>query len=426
MESLSPEWRNVLLEAGIKGPLLALRGQSVTPPAGAILRAFELCAFPPKVVLLGQDPYPRGANGLSFAFDGTTTPPSLKNIFTCLRTQGLVPLAGEPSRGRRISDAPLTCDLVGWAEQGVLLLNYALTTRPTVSGAHTDIWAPFTRALLEALAGLDSPPVFILLGEFAQRAADELLVMKFEWGHPSPLNRANQRPGERHFSNCDCFTLANEALVFSGQTPINWARTAGGGQEEAAKGPQGAALPVTLPGGPLSVFTDGAATKNGRPGCRASWAFFCAAAKYSEVGLVTETPSNNRGELTAIERALEWAATVPGADTDTIPSPAAAGADSPCVPVTVYTDSMYCINTITSFYPRWIQTDATEGKKNLDILARIALLIAARAGAPVEFVHVRGHKKEPTRGTHEHWLWDGNDTADKLCTQHLADTEATD
>ena len=70
-----------------------------------------------RVVILGQDPYTHQgqANGFSFSVNpGVALPPSLKNIYKeILRsTNGL-----EASNG----------SLIGWAKQGVLLLNSILT-----------------------------------------------------------------------------------------------------------------------------------------------------------------------------------------------------------------------------------------------------------------------------------------------------------
>ncbi|KAJ2816023.1 uracil DNA glycosylase, partial [Coemansia furcata] len=71
-----------------------------------------------RVVILGQDPYhgPGQAHGLAFSVQpGVRTPPSLANMYKALARDfpGFV--------------APKHGYLAGWAEQGVLLLNAALT-----------------------------------------------------------------------------------------------------------------------------------------------------------------------------------------------------------------------------------------------------------------------------------------------------------
>ncbi|MBQ2063826.1 MAG: uracil-DNA glycosylase, partial [Firmicutes bacterium] len=72
-----------------------------------------------KVVILGQDPYhePGQAHGLAFSVQpGVPKPPSLINIFQELRDDLGIP---EPVNGT----------LTKWAQEGVLLLNTALTVR---------------------------------------------------------------------------------------------------------------------------------------------------------------------------------------------------------------------------------------------------------------------------------------------------------
>ncbi|MCC3262694.1 uracil-DNA glycosylase, partial [Paenibacillus polymyxa] len=71
-----------------------------------------------RVVILGQDPYhgPGQAQGLAFSVpDDCKRPPSLRNIFN------------EIARDYPELGVPAGNDLTAWAEQGVLLLNTALT-----------------------------------------------------------------------------------------------------------------------------------------------------------------------------------------------------------------------------------------------------------------------------------------------------------
>ncbi len=80
-----------------------------------------------KVVMLGQDPYhgPGQAHGLCFSVRlGVATPPSLRNMYKELSTdvEGFTP----PSHG----------NLMGWATQGVLLLNACLTVRKKEPNSH--------------------------------------------------------------------------------------------------------------------------------------------------------------------------------------------------------------------------------------------------------------------------------------------------
>lgn len=95
-------------------------GKRFTPPLKYVFRAFEECPVDKlRVIMIGQDPYPHLniADGLAFSCSLTNKPqPSLKNIFEAVD-------ATVYDNERREYDP----NLVRWANQGVLLLNSALT-----------------------------------------------------------------------------------------------------------------------------------------------------------------------------------------------------------------------------------------------------------------------------------------------------------
>ncbi len=82
-----------------------------------------------KVVILGQDPYhgPKQAHGLCFSVQkGVAVPPSLVNMYKELESD--IEGFQRPSHGY----------LLGWAQQGVLLLNACLTVRQAQANSHKD------------------------------------------------------------------------------------------------------------------------------------------------------------------------------------------------------------------------------------------------------------------------------------------------
>ncbi len=181
---------------------------------GAVLRALELTPFDAvRVVILGQDPY-HGvgrAEGLAFSVPaGQRIPPSLRNIQAELqRDLGLVP----PGHGH----------LGGWARQGVLLLNSALTVESGAPGSHANRgWEALTVKLLNALAHDPLPKVFLLWGAAAQRWAPDPAAIAhavLRSNHPSPLS-ARRAPvpfiGNGHFSE------ANRHLGAHRRGTIDW------------------------------------------------------------------------------------------------------------------------------------------------------------------------------------------------------------
>lgn len=163
-----------------------------------------------KVVILGQDPYhgPGQAHGLCFSVQkGVTPPPSLKNIFKELKADVGIP---QPPHGN------LTC----WAEQGVLLLNTVLSVRAHEPASHSGKgWEILTDRIITELNQKQTPVVFLLWGANARSKKKLILSPRhviLETVHPSPLSAYNGFFGCKHFSK------ANEILMKSGQTPIDW------------------------------------------------------------------------------------------------------------------------------------------------------------------------------------------------------------
>ena len=183
----------------------------VFPAARNIFRAFDRCPFDKlKVVIIGQDPYhgPGQAHGLCFSVDeGVPHPPSLQNIFKEVASDIGTPI---PSSG----------NLDRWAEQGVLLLNSVLTVREHEAASHAGKgWEQFTDAVVRKIAQEKQGVVYLLWGSYAQRKGamvDPQRNCILKAVHPSPLS------AYRGFLGCKHFSQANDYLISTGQTPINW------------------------------------------------------------------------------------------------------------------------------------------------------------------------------------------------------------
>ena len=187
-------------------------GKTIYPTGGHIFRAFELTPFEKvKVVILGQDPYhgPMQAHGLCFSVQrNVPPPPSLMNIFKELHEDTGAPIPREGCLDK-------------WAEQGVLLLNAALTVRAQEPMSHARIgWHQFTDTAITKLSKIREHLVFMLWGKFAQEKAglvDQKKHLVLMAPHPSPLSAHTGFLGCRHFSK------ANNYLMQHGIDPINWA-----------------------------------------------------------------------------------------------------------------------------------------------------------------------------------------------------------
>lgn len=190
-------------------------GAVVYPPEP--LRALALTAPDDvRVVILGQDPYhgPGQAEGLAFSVaPGIKVPPSLRNIYKEQRRDLSVP-------------TPTGGSLVGWARQGVLLLNTCLTVEDGLPASHAGRgWEVFTDALIQRCAAVGSPKAFLLWGAHAQKKASgidpkrHLLLCS---NHPSPLSASR---GPVPFLGCGHFGAVNQWLRTQGLTEIEWSAT---------------------------------------------------------------------------------------------------------------------------------------------------------------------------------------------------------
>lgn len=214
-------WKDVLSSALTESP--GLQGAldqdheryggelEVFPPRGMVFNAFchfELTKL--KVVILGQDVYHTKGHGMGLAFsvpDGIRCAPSLRNIIKEV----------ERSCGAKRSST----DLTDWAQQGVLLLNTALTVREGCPGSHISAWKSFTTRVMQHITTNSRNVVYMLWGSHAHSYAnmidnDNNLVLKSI--HPSPLaSRSGSFVGNGHFEK------ANEYLQKFDRSPIAWA-----------------------------------------------------------------------------------------------------------------------------------------------------------------------------------------------------------
>lgn len=185
------------------------RDREILPSQENILNAIKLTSLDNvKVLIIGQDPYPSSehAHGLAFSSLSKNTPASLKNIFKKLE-----------------KDFP-GCEhktnlLVEWEQQGVLLLNTALTFEgkdTKLLKEHTKLWAPVIENIFSILKKRGNL-IVMRWGAHAQKAGecfegvDNITVM--DTTHPSPLS------AHRGFMECNHFLKCNKIL---GKDAINW------------------------------------------------------------------------------------------------------------------------------------------------------------------------------------------------------------
>jgi uracil-DNA glycosylase len=218
---IEPSWKAELKEEFTKPYFLQIAtflktekalNKIIYPPGTLIFNAFNQTPFNKlKVVIIGQDPYHGAgqAHGLSFSVqNGIKPPPSLVNIYK------------EIQRDIGIAMPKEYGNLTHWAQQGVLLLNAALTVRAGEPFSHAKFgWADFTDSVIKKISDKKKGVVFLLWGKFAQDKQvliDETKHHVLKAAHPSPFS------ANKGFFGCKHFSKTNEFLIKEGHQPIDW------------------------------------------------------------------------------------------------------------------------------------------------------------------------------------------------------------
>jgi len=141
----------------------------------------------------------------------------------------------------------------------------------------------------------------------------------------------------------------------------------------------------------LRIYTDGSSLGNGRNGASAGVGVFFGVGDQRNVSEPLEGPrqTNQRAELTAIQRALEI-----------VPTTRA---------IQIVTDSKYSIDCVTKWCNGWEKNGWMNAKRepveNQDLIKATLAKIRERQrlGVATDFTWIKGHSKDP-----------GNDAADEL------------
>jgi len=190
----------------------SINGKKFTPQLKDIFKAFEECPYKDlKVVFLGQDPFPGKdiADGLAFSCSYTKeAQPTLQAL--------LDEINKTVNEGFNISTNP---DLTRWANQGVLLINTALTTTTYKVGQHYIIWQPFMAYLFDVLTWYNPGTIYVYFGKKASEWKNAVNDnnYKFELMHP-----ATSYYREEPWDCKDVFNKINEILLANNNQQIEW------------------------------------------------------------------------------------------------------------------------------------------------------------------------------------------------------------
>ncbi|TXG82650.1 MAG: hypothetical protein E6R13_04690 [Spirochaetes bacterium] len=110
-------------------------------------------------------------------------------------------------------------------EQGVVLLNTALTVEKNMPNSHKSLWAPFTVELIKIINERNNGLIFLLWGNNALKYIPYIDYNKhvvIGSSHPSPLSNSKNCGTFPPFSEINCFELANITLKVLKEKPILW------------------------------------------------------------------------------------------------------------------------------------------------------------------------------------------------------------
>ena len=187
----------------------------ISPQLKDIFKAFRLCPLRNlRVVIIGQDPYPQKgvATGLAFANSSDTPEDSYSPSLEILRES----VIDYTIPHRTITFDP---DLEKWEEQGVLLLNSALTCELGKVGSHTLLWRPFMTSFLTNLSKCSTGIVYVLMGNQAQTLEP---YINHQFNHVIRIRHPSYYARTKTRMPSDIWSQVNNILIGQNGYGIEW------------------------------------------------------------------------------------------------------------------------------------------------------------------------------------------------------------
>lgn len=235
-KNVHKSWIPLLHSLAYKEPLadflISLNEISFQPGFDKIFKVFEMPLKNIKVVILGQDPYPRPGDAIGYAFainKDRKDPVSLRNIKKEIIESDLA----NCNPGNEI-------DLLSWIDQGVFLLNTALTVETSNAGSHLKYWEEFTKTVISHISR-ENPCVWLLMGKRVQsnsgyiknpfivkgynKETIEEIPIDTEFNYiisaPHPISE-EYADGKAGFFGSNCFYYTNRVLEKRSLNKITW------------------------------------------------------------------------------------------------------------------------------------------------------------------------------------------------------------
>jgi uracil-DNA glycosylase len=191
----------------------AQEGRRFTPVLKQVFRAFEECPYKDlKVIIVGQDPYifHSVADGIAFSCSNKgKIEASLKYVFQAIE-ETVYP-------NQEYTKDP---DLARWSNQGVLMLNSALTTTINKVGQHYEIWKPFMTFLFDVLGYHNNGLVWVFMGRKAEEWEESIPDSHHKLFVTHPAAAAHNK--QERWDCKDCFNQVNKLLKEYYNQQIIW------------------------------------------------------------------------------------------------------------------------------------------------------------------------------------------------------------
>ena len=219
IEEYFGDWSRVidLYEANDIMKKLSSFNNTICPRLNDIFKAFRLCSLSSlRVCIIGQDPYSNLRNkkpvATGLANEKNTPEKSYSPSLEILKES----VIDYTIPHRTITFEP---DLEKWEEQGVLLLNSALSCEIGRVNSHMLLWRPFMVNFLTNLSKCSTGVVYVLMGSNAQSLEPYInkrynYILKIK--HPSYYARTKTRMPS------DIWKQINEILISLNGYGIEW------------------------------------------------------------------------------------------------------------------------------------------------------------------------------------------------------------
>lgn len=197
---------------------LKQEGKRWAPEMKNVFNAFMQCPYDKlNTVFILQDPYHSLRDGKAVA-DGIATSCSVTGV---MQPSLKYMLQAVHKTVYPEQDYNYDPDLKRWSNQGILMLNTALTVEIGKPGSHFEIWKNFSSFLIDTLSTINSGLVFVLLGKKSQEyepLINENSHYILRASHPASAAYAKN-------SEWDCnnvFNNVNKILYENNKLNIKW------------------------------------------------------------------------------------------------------------------------------------------------------------------------------------------------------------